>query len=114
MTQVGSDVVLQIDSDNTLTIRNTAVSDFTPASFLEPLDHSQLGALTFDDEFNTLNLYDASTNAGVWETNFGGNLKDEWGYSLVSNGEQEEYVTPYFRGRGDQPVGYNPFSINNG
>jgi beta-glucanase (GH16 family)/Ca2+-binding RTX toxin-like protein len=114
MTQVGSDTVIQIDPNDTLTIRDTSPSTFTAASFLEPLDTSQLGALTFDDEFNNLNLYNPSTNTGIWETNFGGNLKDEWAYTLVSNGEVEEYVTPSFRGQGDQPIGYNPFSINNG
>ncbi|HVA12435.1 MAG TPA: family 16 glycosylhydrolase, partial [Stellaceae bacterium] len=114
MTEVNGDVVIQVDPSDTLTIRNTAISDFSSAAFLQPLNTSLLGPLTFDDEFNSLNLYNPSTNTGMWETNFGGNLKDQWAYTLVSNGELEEYVTPSFRGRGDQPIGYNPFSITNG
>ncbi|HEX4192821.1 MAG TPA: glycoside hydrolase family 16 protein, partial [Stellaceae bacterium] len=114
MTQQGSDVVIQMEPSETLTIRDVTTAQLTSSSFLYPLDTSQLGAMTFDDEFNTLNTYNPSTNTGVWETNFGGNLKDAWAYSLVGNGEQEEYVTPGFRGQGEVPTNYNPFSINNG
>jgi serralysin len=114
MTQQGNDVVIQMAPDETLTIRDVTTSQLMPSSFFLPLDTSPLGAMTFDDEFNTLNTYNASTNTGVWETNFGGNLKDAWAYTLVSNGEQEEYVTPGFRGQGQVPTDFNPFSINNG
>ena len=114
MTQQGSDVVIQEAPNETLTVRDVTTSQLTASSFLSPLDTSKLGAMTFDDEFNTLNTYNPSTNTGVWETNFGGNLKDAWAYTLVSNGEQEEYVMPGFRGQGEVPTTYNPFSINNG
>ncbi len=114
MTQDGSDVVIQMTPSETLTVRDVSPSDFSASSFLYPLDTSQLGPMTFDDEFNGLNVYNPSTNTGVWETNFGGNLKDAWAYSLVGNGEQEEYVMPGFRGQGSVPTSYNPFSINNG
>jgi beta-glucanase (GH16 family) len=114
MTQQGNDVVIQMASDETLTIRDVTTAQLTESSFFLPLDTSQLGALTFDDEFDTLNTYNASTNTGVWETNFGGNLKDAWAYTLVGNGEQEDYVMPGFRGQGQVPTDFNPFSIDNG
>ncbi len=114
MTQVGNDVVIQEEPNETLTICDVTPSQLTASSFFLPLDTSQLGAMTFGDEFNTLNTYNASTNTGVWETNFGGNLKDAWAYTLVGNDEQEEYIMPGFRGQGEVPINYNPFSINNG
>ena len=114
MTQQGSDVVIQMAPNETLTVRDVTTSQLTASSFLYPLDTSKLGPMTFDDEFNTLNTYNPSTNTGVWETNFGGNLKDAWAYTLVANGEQEEYVMPGFRGQGQVPTDYNPFSIDNG
>jgi beta-glucanase (GH16 family) len=114
MTQAGQDVVLQIDPQESLTFRDTSISDFSKNSFLTPLVRSQLGPLTFHDEFNTLRLYDPSTGKGHWQTNFGGNLKDAWAYTLVTNGELQAYVTPDFRGSGDHPMGYQPFSVNHG
>jgi hypothetical protein len=46
-------------------------------------------------------------------TNFGHNLKDQWAYTLVSNGERQAYVAPGFQGRGEQ-TSVNPFSLSNG
>jgi beta-glucanase (GH16 family) len=114
MKQVGHDVVLQIDSSETLTFRGVTISDFGKSAFLVPFDKSKIGALTFHDEFNSLNLYNPSSGNGVWQTNFGGNLKDVWAYNLVSNGETQAYVTPDFRGQGNHPLGYNPLSVKNG
>ena len=118
MTQVGADVVLQIDPTETLTFRGVTVSDFEPHNFLMPLDRSQLGPLTFDDEFNSLQLYDASTQTGLWQTSFYGpqpaGQDGLWNYQLSSNQEEEVYTNPNFQGTADHPLGYNPFSIDNG
>jgi beta-glucanase (GH16 family) len=114
MVQKGADVVLNEPNGESLTFRATTLSSFAARQFLLPLDTSKLGAMTFDDEFNTLSVYNASTQSGTWQTNFGGNLKDQWAYSLVSNGEQQVYVAPGFQGRGEADLGINPFSISNG
>ncbi|RAK58446.1 hypothetical protein DJ021_00845 [Phenylobacterium hankyongense] len=114
MTQQGSDVVLALPTGESLTFRGTTVAAFNNNQFLLPLDTSKLGAMTFDDEFNSLSLYDPSKQVGTWNTNFGGNLKDQWAYTLVSNGETEVYVQPGFQGRGEQDIGVNPFSVSNG
>ena len=114
MTQVGSDVVIKLSPTESLTLRNTTPDSFADRQFLTPLNTSQLGAMTFDDEFNSLNVVNPSTGSGLWETNFGGNLKDQQAYTLTANGEQEAYVTPGFQGQGDQALGINPFSISNG
>src|SRR6185503_5449019 len=114
MQQSGPDVVFHFNNGETLTVRNTTPSSFLDSHFLVPLDTSKLGAMTFDDEFNSLNLADPSKGTGVWQTNFGGNLKDQQAYSLFGNGEQETYVAPGYQGQGDHDLGINPFSISNG
>lgn len=114
MTQVGSDVVLQMDSSESLTFRDVNVSDFQASNFLLPLDVSKLGALTFDDEFNTLQTLDYSTGTGHWQTNLGGSPDSVWTYQIQGNGEAQVYADPNFRGASDHDLGINPFSIDNG
>jgi hypothetical protein len=114
MTQSGNDTILHLTSTETLTFRGITPAALTDRQFLAPLDKSQLGAMTFDDEFNNLNIVNPSLGTGVWNTNFGGNLKDQYGYTLVPNGELEAYVAPGFQGRGVQDIGVNPFSVSNG
>ena len=114
MSQVGADVLIKLSSTESLTIRSTTPTSFVDRQFLTPLDTSKLGAMTFDDEFNTLNLVNPATGIGVWETNFGGNLKDQQAYTLTANGEQEAYVAPGFQGQGTGDLGINPFSVSNG
>ena len=53
-----------------------------------------------------------ATGTGQWLTNFNGNLKDQYSYTLVSNGETQAYVAPGFQGRGEQDIGVNPFSVS--
>ncbi|HEX2801221.1 MAG TPA: family 16 glycosylhydrolase, partial [Phenylobacterium sp.] len=61
-----------------------------------------------------MQIRDPSQGVGLWNTNFGGNLKDQYAYTLVPNGEQQAYVAPGFQGRGDHDIGVNPFSLSNG
>ena len=114
MTQSGADTILRLSATETLTFRGIAPANFTDRQLLGPLDMSKLGALTFNDEFNSLQLRDPSLGTGQWNTNFGGNLKDQYSYTLVQNGEQQAYIAPGFQGRGDHDLGVNPFSIQNG
>jgi Ca2+-binding RTX toxin-like protein len=114
MTQSGGDTILHLSATETLTFRGITPAALTDRQFLAPLDKSQLGAMTFDDEFNNLNIVNPSLGTGVWNTNFGGNLKDQYAYTLVPNGELEAYVAPGFQGRGVQDIGVNPFSVSNG
>jgi beta-glucanase (GH16 family) len=114
MTQVGSDVVLQLDPTETLTFRGTTVSSFQASDFLLPLDRSLLGSLTFDDEFNSLNLFDFSTGQGLWRDNFGGDPTKADNYTITSNAEKEVYTDASFQGTSDHALGLNPFSIDNG
>src|SRR5207237_3464522 len=98
MTQVGSDVVLHIDSTETLTFRSKTINDFAARNFLMPIDRSLLGSMTFDDEFNAPQFYDFSTKTGLWRTDFGGPWKDVSSYQLPNNAEQEVHTSPAFKG----------------
>jgi beta-glucanase (GH16 family) len=112
--QEGADVVFHFGNGESLTLRGANLGLIQDRQFLTQLDTSKLGALTFGDEFDSLSLYDPSTGGGRWRPDFGGNLKDQWAYTLVSNGEQQAYVKPGFQGRGEQDIGVNPFSLGGG
>jgi beta-glucanase (GH16 family) len=114
MTQVGADVVLKVDASDSITFRGVHVADFQTRNFMLPLDVSKLGALTLDDEFNSLNLFDFSTGTGLWRTNFGGDPTKLDTYTITSNQEQQVYADASFQGTSDHALGYDPFSISNG
>jgi beta-glucanase (GH16 family) len=114
MQQAGDDTVFHFGNGDTLTVRNTTPASFADRQFLVPLDTSKLGAMTFDDEFNSLNMANPATRSGVWQATYGGNLKDQQAYTLTANGELQAYVAPGFQGQGDHDLGVNPFSVSNG
>jgi beta-glucanase (GH16 family) len=116
MTQSGDDVVLHLSSSETLTFRDVSLSDatFQDKQFLLPLDRSVLGGLTFDDEFDTLSIYDPSTETGTWNVDFGGNLKDQSAYTILANNEMELYTHEGMEGLGSQNLHLDPFSVSNG
>lgn len=115
MSQVGSDVKLQVDPNDVLIIRNTTVSQFTASNFLLKFDPSVLGNLTFDAEFNQPpQFYNYTTGTGQFTTDWSRNWLDPNNYTLTGNQESEVYVTPSFQGAGDAPLGLNPFSTSNG
>jgi beta-glucanase (GH16 family) len=114
MTQVGDDVVLQLDPTETLTFRGVSTGDFMASNFLLPLDAGQLGGLTFHDEFDALSLLDPNTGAGTWRTSFIGDPNQLTTYEITNNQEQQVYTDANFKGTGDQPLGYDPFSVSDG
>ena len=52
---------------------------------IDPVNLSATAVLTFDDEFNTLSLWNGSS--GTWDTN--SNWGAPNGFTLSGNGEQE-------------------------
>jgi beta-glucanase (GH16 family) len=115
MQQVGSDVVLTIDANDSITFRDMTIAALQPQNFLLPLDRSQLGAMTFDDEFTSLQLYNPSTGQGHWQTNFGDDPTKLDNYAITSNDEKQLYTAPNFKGQGGWDLSaYNPFSIESG
>lgn len=114
MTQVGNDTLLQLSATETLTLKNTKISDLTQASFFLPEDLSGL-KLTFSDEFNNLSLWDATSNTGTWRTVLGyGGPNSVGNRTLQSNGELQIYMDADFAGTGKTALGVNPFSLNDG
>jgi beta-glucanase (GH16 family) len=108
MQQVGSDVVLTIDANDSITFRSMTIAQFQPQSFLLPLDTSQVGAMTFDEEFNTLDLT-------KWNTTFGSDPTKLDDYAITSNTEKQLYTHPGMTGQdGWDLSAYNPFSISSG
>ena len=75
--------------------------------------------LTFDDEFNTLSLWNSNTNTGTWNTGpswAGGNgTGGSWvstlnGYSLTGNGDQAWYINSNYA----PTASVQPWTDNNG
>jgi beta-glucanase (GH16 family) len=85
-----------------LAYSNTPYSGFNALSFDPTTD---LGSLkqTFVDEFNRLSL---QSEGGTWRTSFHANGT---GRSLPSNGEEQIYMDPAYKG-----LGVNPFSVSDG
>ncbi len=86
-----------------------------PCDHVIHLDRLQL---TFDDEFDSLRLYNPRTNQGVWKTSFAhGPQTGAYAWdsrTLRGNHEQEIYVDPDFPGLGVGPTGVKPFSVKDG
>lgn len=114
MTQQGSDVVLRLSPNDSVTIKNVTIGQFTADNFQLPLDWSGL-QLSFADEFDSLNLW-SNGGGGTWKTWYGGgNYKSGLdNRTLRGNGELEIYVDPQLKGTGPTALGLNPFSISNG
>ena len=114
MTQVGSDVVINNGGEG-LVVRNTQISQFTAGDFQLPLNKATLGALAFDDEFNSLQLATPGNPSATWSPSFGGpNSTDLGSFTLTHNNELQLYTSPYFAGTSGSSLGLNPFSVNNG
>lgn len=111
MSQVGADVVIRLSTTETLTVRNATIAGFKETDFQLPLDYTALKQ-TFADEFNSLKLWDGVSG---WRPDFGyGGYASKTAHTLVGNSELQLYVDPNFKGTASQPLGLNPFSINDG
>lgn len=102
MSQSGSDVVIQLNSGETLTFQSRSIADFAADDFQYTVDMSRLD-LTFSDEFSSLNL---QSSGGTWRTSF---WDGEGGRTLASNAELQIYMDEAYLG-----LGVNPFSIQDG
>src|SRR5882672_9878371 len=75
------------------------------------IDPSNLSAsaLTFDDEFNSLSLWNGATS-GTWATNFWYATTFGNGGTLDGNGEQQWYINNLY----PQTASVVPWTVNNG
>ena len=113
MQQVGSDTVLDLGDGASLTFRDTQATSFTAENFSLSVDTGSL-TRTFFDDFDSFERF--SDGEGTWRTRF-----EWWGdgaFTLSENGEQQIYVDQDFKGLTGReeadPLGYNPFTIENG
>ncbi len=118
MTQVGSDVVLQLSATDAVKFLNKTIGSFQSSDFQLASDSSNF-KLSFNDEFDAAPaLYDKTTGTGVWTPNFStgdqSGLRAYGSHTLRNNGEKQLYVDPNFVGSGDEPLGLNPFSASGG
>ncbi len=117
LSQMGADTLLTLSPTQHVLIRNTQVSSLTATDFALNLNLHN-ATPTFDDEFNSISLYNSSTGSGVWKTSFiSGNQTGSQSFTsrtLAPNAEQEIYVDPSYAGNGSTALGLNPFSISNG
>lgn len=114
LSQNGSDVVLTLAPDAAIKFNDTRVSDFTADNFLLAFDPSGL-TKTFEDNFNSLSLWDGRAS-GTWRTDYGwGNDRNApMARTLPTNGERQIYVDTEMTGRGGADIDINPFSVKNG
>lgn len=111
--QVGSDTILDLGDGSTLSFRNSQATAFSANNFSLGVDTASL-VPTFNDDFNDFDRF--SDGSGTWRTRL------EWwgdgGFTLAQNAERQIYVDTDFRGLSDtersDPLGYNPFSIEDG
>nr|MDQ2703706.1 family 16 glycosylhydrolase [Pseudomonadota bacterium] len=111
--QLGSDTILDLGDGAALTFRDSQATSFAANNFSFGADTASL-VQTFNDDFSDLDRF--SDGSGTWRTRF-----EWWGdgaFTLAQNGEEQIYVDSDFRGltntEMDAPVGYNPFSIEDG
>jgi beta-glucanase (GH16 family) len=90
MTQVGADVNIDMGGGSAVVLRNITKSQLSAANFQLQLDASQVGPMTFGDEFNSLNLW--NNTSGTWSTTYRFLDPNGNGGTLSSNNEQEWYI----------------------
>ena len=119
LSQVGADTLLTLGAGQDVLFKNVTVASLTASDFLlQAPTPADLGAMTFDDEFNALSLYNLTTGKGTWKTNyfFGSQTgSQEWGSRMTfGTGEQTLAVDPLYQAGASKPLGLDPFSLSNG
>jgi len=111
--QVGSDTILDLGDGTIMSFRNSQATSFSANNFSLGVDTASL-VQTFSDDFSDFDRF--SDGGGTWRTRF-----EWWGdgaFTLAQNGEQQIFVDTDFRGLTNTeqaaPLGYNPFSIEDG
>ncbi len=117
LTQKGADTLLTLSNSAAILLKGVTATSLTAKDFGLHLNTSQM-TMTFDDQFNSLSLYDPATGTGRWKTNFAFGAQSspgDWSSRTeVSNHELELYVDPSYKGSGTSALGLNPFWVSNG
>jgi beta-glucanase (GH16 family) len=96
MTQVGADVNVDLGGGSGLVLRNLTTSELSAANFQLQLDPTKIGAVTFHDEFDSLDLWNGAS--GTWATTFRFLDPNGNGGTLTSNGEAQWYINANYAG----------------
>ncbi|QUD87457.1 family 16 glycosylhydrolase [Phenylobacterium montanum] len=118
LTQVGSDTLLTLSSGSEILLKGVTATSLTASDFGLHLDMTGMTE-TFAGDFSSgLSLYNASTGAGTWKSNFAFGVQSgtgDWASRTeVGNSELQLYVDPSYKGSGTTALGINPFSVSNG
>ncbi|MDF8335013.1 family 16 glycosylhydrolase [Novosphingobium cyanobacteriorum] len=111
MLQDGSDVLLSLGSAGTVRIRNATVAQFDQGDFLLSTNLSQY-KLTFSDEFDTISLNTGTGSDGTWYPLF--SRTGLAAHTTPDHGSVQYFTYPDDTGTYGQPIGMNPFSIQDG
>lgn len=113
LSQVGSDVVLDLGDGTSVTLQNTGLSSLTAENFALPVDTSTL-VETFRDDFDTFDRI--QSGSGTWLTKIQNSFDEA--YTMPVNNEAQVYVDSAFRGlsgvESSTSLGLDPFSIVDG
>jgi beta-glucanase (GH16 family) len=112
MTQVGSDVRIELPGGQSLMLENKTIASITTKNInVESAPEAATMHLVFQDEFNSLSLNTgtSATANNTWKTTFAGGERNAGGV-----GEAQRYSDPDYKGSSTQSLGINPFSVNNG
>ena len=119
MTQVGADVVLQLDANDAIRFQGTTIDAFTADNFLLASNVvTKKMAVTFDDEFGTGSF--SASGGGLqtlWRTDYGwgGNPNALVARTLPQTGEKELFVDPAMVSLATgTAITTTPFSLKNG
>lgn len=105
MVQTGSDVQLDLGSDEILVFKGTTIEKFAPGQFELPMDKSGMTP-SFVDNFDTLSHWNGES--GTWDSNFWWGQPN--GSTLSTNGELQWYIDTNY----GPTSKVNPFSVENG
>ena len=110
MTQVGSDVRINLGGAQTLMLEGKTIAGIQAKNItVEQADQPLY--LVFHDEFDrlSLNTGTAATASNTWKTTFAGGERNAGGV-----GELQRYADLDYKGSGTQSLGINPFAVKDG
>ena len=111
MVQVGADTVLSLSPTDVVTIKNTLVSDLGAGDFV--LANNLAGyTLTFEDNFDTLELYTEHGDDGIWYPLYP--RSGVAAHGTPAKGSVQYFTYPGDTGSVGELVGIDPFSVEDG
>ncbi|MDB5438919.1 MAG: hypothetical protein JWM33_1346 [Caulobacteraceae bacterium] len=100
LTQDGADAILHLAGGDAVRLLNTQAAGLTANAFNFTIDPTKLH-LTFEDQFNALNIRNAATGQGTWNVNDKGPANNDASYIDPTSAAAKQ-------------AGVNPFSTHDG